>query len=438
MTKNNQAVVARLQNVRPHPNADRLQLANCLGYQIVVGLDVKEGELGVFFSNELQLSREFCNTHSLIRYTDPVTGERKGGFFENNRRVRITRLRGERSEGYWCPIDYIHECLADKVSVYNDDFNPALKEGDSFTELQGVPICNKYYTPATLQKIKSGKQNQPRKQVPAFPKHITTKHLQNEEDNLKEGLYYVTEKLHGTSGRFGYVSVEEQTSSFFRRLFGLKPKVKKEYTHLNGTRNTVLSKTDQTYYEDESFRTKIVKPLEGLLKKDEVIYYEIVGYAGDALIMPEHDNKKLPEIEKQYGPKTTYLYGCKKGECKMFVYRIAHVNEDGEKVELPWSQVKARCEELGIETVPELTLNQLWVRNPQHVHDPTETVMGFIDGCEIGPSTLDSSHIREGFVLRIEADDGTTSFYKFKSFDFKFLEGIIKERDDYVDLEEVS
>jgi hypothetical protein len=38
-----EAIVTTLENVRKFEGADRLKLANALGYQVVVGLDSEEG-----------------------------------------------------------------------------------------------------------------------------------------------------------------------------------------------------------------------------------------------------------------------------------------------------------------------------------------------------------------------------------------------------------
>jgi len=38
------AIITPLRRIRPHSNADRLQLATVTGEQVVVGLDAKEGE----------------------------------------------------------------------------------------------------------------------------------------------------------------------------------------------------------------------------------------------------------------------------------------------------------------------------------------------------------------------------------------------------------
>lgn len=54
-----------------------------------------------------------------------------------------------------------------------------------------------------------------------------------------------------------------------------------------------------------------------------------------------------------------------------------------------------------------------------------------------GSSTLDDGHIREGVVVRVEGP-GVDFHLKYKSFWFCELEGIAKNKDDYVDPEDIS
>ena len=227
-----EAIIAALTNVREHPNADRLKLATVAGHQIVVGIDNHEGEVGVFFYAELQLSEEYAKFNDLIGYTDPETGERKGGFFAKNRRVRAQKLRGEKSEGYWAPLSSL------SYTGYDVD---KLKLGDKFKELNGHQICDKYFTPATLKAIANRAANRANS---FFKKHIETRKLQYEIDRITHGsIIYVSEKIHGTSGRFGYVLDEKtQKRTILQKLFKRKPKVTVEYDHLIGTRNVILGK----------------------------------------------------------------------------------------------------------------------------------------------------------------------------------------------------
>ena len=53
-----------------------------------------------------------------------------------------------------------------------------------------------------------------------------------------------------------------------------------------------------------------------------------------------------------------------------------------------------------------------------------------------GSSIIDPRHIKEGVCVRIEGGLNNQTF-KFKSFEFKFLEGIIKDS-GVVDMEESS
>ena len=64
------AYVTKLTNVRPHPNADRLQLGDCFGNTVCVNLDYVDGQLGVYFPTDGQLSAEFCEVNNLVRKKD--------------------------------------------------------------------------------------------------------------------------------------------------------------------------------------------------------------------------------------------------------------------------------------------------------------------------------------------------------------------------------
>ena len=99
------AIVTRLKNVRPHSNADKVKLATCHGNQVVIGLDNNEDALGVYFPSDGQLSHEFCHANNLYRKPElNKSPEDKPGMFDENRRVRAQKFRGEISDGFWVPI----------------------------------------------------------------------------------------------------------------------------------------------------------------------------------------------------------------------------------------------------------------------------------------------------------------------------------------------
>lgn len=396
------AIVARVY-VRKHPNADRLQIGNVLGTQVIVGMDTQDGELGIYFPSDGQLSEEFCSANNLIRIKNE-DGTYSGGMFDSNRRVRAMNLRGVKSDGFWCPLSYVSFMP-----------NVALKEGETFTEINGIPICNKYVTPQTAQAINNRAKNNVKREskVLNFPEHIDTEQYKYFKNNISPGsLIIITEKLHGTSGRYGNV-LHTRKLTWFERLvkrFGVKVQ-ETEYKHVNGTRRVVMGDAHAGYYGNEQFRYNATNSIA--LREGEIIYYELVGYTIDGkLIMGEQSTDKVTDVKKQYGATMRYTYGCNPNECKLFVYRIT---QNG--VELSWFDVVKRCKELGLVHVP--VLDTVYQANIDYLD---VLVAAHIDGS----STLDNRHIREGVVIRAESVSGMLVL-KDKSIDFKILEGIMKD-----------
>jgi hypothetical protein len=426
------AIVTKI-STRPHPNADKLKLGTCFGNQVVIGLETEDGELGLFFPTDGQLSEEFAKANDLIRRKDPE-GNKAGGMFEENRRIRSQKFRGEKSDGFWCPISYL-DYLSLDISF--------LKEGDTLSEIKGKPICNKYYSKATLRSIKEKKVKISRGETKMFKKHMDTEQFRFVSRKIpNEAVITVTHKLHGTSQRISYgldtrpLKWYEKIYKYFKRDYD--PLAWKE---LVGSRNVILEKsTGKGWYGDDTFRYEANKPFEGNLRKGETVYYEIVGWVNETMpIMGKHqtDKTKDPTVGKKYGDEITYTYGCLPGERDIYVYRITLANEDGYTIDYSWDQVKNRCKELGVKYVPEVDVN--WVNKPLRgqIEGSHQALVEFVEANTEGEDTIDPRHPREGVVVRVDCF-GITHFYKNKSFLFGVLEGYAKDKDDYVDAEEVS
>ena len=98
------AYVTTIKNVRKHPNADRLQLGECFGNTVCVNLDYTEGQIGVYFPTDGQLSVEFAEANNLLRKKD-ADGNNIGGYMDPTKRnVSAIRLRGEKSDGLFLPL----------------------------------------------------------------------------------------------------------------------------------------------------------------------------------------------------------------------------------------------------------------------------------------------------------------------------------------------
>ena len=127
--------VVVVKNIRPHPNADRLQIATFFGNDVCVGLDVMIGEIGVYFPSDLQLSEEFCRENDLVR-RKTEDGKPAGGYLDPDKRnIKAIKLRGEKSDGIFMPL---------KAFTYTGINMDDLNEGDHVQVLNGHPICDKY------------------------------------------------------------------------------------------------------------------------------------------------------------------------------------------------------------------------------------------------------------------------------------------------------
>lgn len=417
-----QAIIAKLEDVRKHPNADKLQLATVCGHQVVVDMARFNGNVGVFFPPDGRLSHEFMLQNHLYNQSAikelEIPNVQSFGFFDTSRRVRAQRFRGEKSEGIWLPL----ECLGHNNIVDLDAF----PVGCAFDSVGGTVICEKYVNPKT-QGAAQINRTKKKGELADFPKHVDTEQWGYYKGEIPVGsLITVTEKLHGTSHRVGYVKNSDKRWWQF-----WKP----SYIIVHGSRNVVLNSGNErnSFYGTDQFRyTSTMKLTDLTLHKGEVLYGEIVGDVSVGTpIMPsaQVDRKDLPNEYAQYGPKMSYTYGCEPGTAKFVLYRIVQFSPDGHPVELSHSQLTKRAHELGYD-VPWGFYQTILVDDQREQLD--RVVSQFTEGS----SQLDARHIREGVVARIDTPDGRTYFLKNKSFAFKVLEGIIKTDANYIDMEE--
>lgn len=422
-----QAVVSPIR-VSPHPNADRLQIGHICGARVIVGLDTKDGDMYVFFESDGQLSPEFCKEHDLIGYTDE-NGEKKGGYFSEKRRVKAQAFRGVKSEGFACPLSWL------KFTGYDLS---KLKTGDMFDSLNGVPVCNKYYTQATRARLDSSPKKTNQLKID-FPQHFET--TQYRYAFIEPGsLIHISEKEHGTSFRYGNVSVEPKDNWYRKMLKGVAKFISlkllksqyhvfEEWEHHLGTRRAILPKKNELeygggFYGNGDPYTLAPEKLNGKLKRGEIIYGELVGYLKTGAPLFTHNISSLKELTKQYGDHITYSYGCIEGNARLRVYRIT---QNGR--ELSQFEVWKRCEELGVEPVTHII---------SIVYDGDKDKLdALIQSHTEGQSLIDPRHMREGVCIRVESRDGMR-IYKEKSWSFRVAEGIVKDNDSYIDSEEIA
>ena len=425
------AKVIRANDIFPHPNADRLNILRYGSEQFVVSNNMMSGEIIVLFPADGQLSDEFCKNNNLYRDSSKNKDKSKTGFFEDTRRVRSQPFRGVKSYGFVATLD-----------MFSFAGDVVLNIGDEFDILNNTPICNKYYTKKTLEAMRKIQVKKVKNIEYTMKEHVDTEKWQyTKPQSLEEKtLVVITEKIHGTSSRTSITKVihrdqnlvQKILSNIFRKFFG---KEYSKYERVTGTRRTIVNERLEitTPGQTDHYRWEAHNKICPQLHLGETIYYEIVGWdSTGGTIMERQDVQLLKnrkELPKNWKNSMIYSYGLPEGQNDIYVYRITLTSDDGTTQELSWYDVERRCRELGLKTVPVL---ELYV-TPKIEDIENSIGMWMVDGC----STLDSRHLMEGIVIRIENSFGTR-WYKSKNYLFGILEGYLKENETYVDNEEIN
>ena len=174
--------VVELHNVRKHPNADKMDVAEALGYQVCLPVgQYKTGDVVTYFPADVLLPREWADKFGVTRLLKGAANDRVGKL----------RLRGEPSFGL--------------VVACQD---PSWKVGDNVASFFGV---KKYLPP-----LRTGIDEAPRDdQLDPFVQNYTD--IQNGRlfvDVFAPGEeVVVTEKLHGTNCKLGIISGSEFAGS---------------------------------------------------------------------------------------------------------------------------------------------------------------------------------------------------------------------------------
>lgn len=470
------AYVTRIKNLRKHTNADRLLCGECFGNTVIVGLDTKPEELGVYFPVDGKLGTEYAVKNDLLRRKDE-NGKPAGGYLDPEKRnIKALKLRGEKSDGLFMPLS--------SLNGFTDIAK--LREGDVITILNGVTICEKYIPRRKKSTIMVGggrtrKHHDPI--APLFAEHADTEQLAYNLSAFHQGdLVEITLKMHGTSQRTGYLpTLKGYKRTLLDKLLHRVGSPIYNWGYVTGTRRVVLDDFDGGFYGSNAFREQHSKVFEGKLHKGETVYYEVVGFTQDKQpIMASCDNKKVGDKEfvKQYGEKTVFSYGCYPDGVKevtnpkityatvmigdtsftaneiteyesapqsdFYVYRMTMTNEDGDVVEYTPDFMRYRCEQMGVKCVPLFARFIIpdYIQLPDAVGSPMavnagEYVKEIAENFYDGADPIGKSHVREGVVCRIVNRPKFTA-YKHKNFAFKVLEGIVKDIASAPDMEEAQ
>jgi hypothetical protein len=437
-----EAIVVKLKadNFKPHPNADKLELYLYNGNQVVIQKGTYQpNDMCLYFIPDTQISDWFLREHKLYRKNPDDETEKWPGFFEQNGRVKTIKLRNEYSQGFMFKLPQ----------------DTTLKEGNIIDELNGKHLCHKYLTKEEQRylkaasgsnKGKSGKFNiiqwvknklNPKLlTISTIPQHIDTKHLVYGLSKFNTGdLVTLTEKVHGTSGRTGKLTLQMKVYIWNKEYWedggftGLS-KVITTPVEQSGSRRKIvydsyLSRVNaKGYYGDENWRVDIHHNLIKKTDADHVLFYEVVGYTPNGgKIMPDHSlDKKVYQ----------YAYGCQPGEYDIYIYRIIRLNDDGSFYEFQHHEIEEYCTIHGLQPVRKID-EFVYMGEQDEI---TNRVLEYCDENQF-QTWGDTEQILEGVVVRND-DIYHCNFLKFKSDAFSEAEGISKQSEKFVDMESMG
>ena len=422
--ENYAAIVVEIKTLVPLENCDNVQAAIILGNQVIVDKSVKIGDVGLYFPLECQLSKEYLSANNLYRKKELNLDQTKAGYFEENGRIRCVKFRGHKSEGLFMPSGSL-------FFIGTSGLN--LNLNDCFDELNGIPICKKYYVLKPTQSRDAFKQKGKGKQLRQsklvenqFRFHQDTSMLYRNLHRIDpDSLISITYKVHGTSGISSYVlckrkiTKRERIGAFFHNIYtklvtlgkGRYITLETEYDYLYSSRKVIknpeLNPNAQHYYNEDIWGIAH-KELEPYLQKGLSLYYEIVGYLPNGGM-----------IQKDYD------YGCEVGEHAIYIYRITQTNADGKVFEFSAKQVQDWCHYKGLKAVPQLYYGYaqgVWTEKFENVDEWGDVFLDKIkhDYNEKDCYICKNKVPEEGCVIRIEGLDFEA--YKQKSNRFYELE----------------
>jgi len=422
------AKIVKIDAIRPHSNADRLDVVMIDGNSVITQKGIQKGDIYLYFPPESAISEEFLSLTNSFREKTLNVDQEKAGFFEKTGRVRTMMLRKEPSMGYIVPISTLEvlvgpswEKLVNHVGEEFDTINDKLLvKKYKITRTQGAPGSGKDRKREAKEDILIPGQ---------FKLHITTTHLKKMIDQIEsDDIISISEKLHGTSLVAGNVLVKKKLSwseKLLKRLgFNI---VDTEYKPIVSSRNVIknLPNTNKNSYYESDIWTKAASPFLPFLLKGETVYAEIVGHL---------DTGK--PIQGAQG--NNWDYGCEPNAHCVYIYRITHTNADGISVELPMNMIQERAKLLGVQAVPLHYFGPAngltpWLSDTQHHW--RENLLNYIEKqyVETGKCQMCKNSVeREGIVLRKETY--TPQPFKMKQVSFVMKESQATDKGE-VDIE---
>jgi len=352
------AVVIEIKTLVQLANCTNVQGAVIMGQQVIVGNDIKVGDIGLYFPLESQLTKEYLTANNLYRDAELNSDKTKSGYFAENGRIRCQKFVKHDSEGLFMPIESV-EFTGVKVSD--------LKLTDEFDELEGVAICRKYVVKGTKTqglpgtgKTGRGMNDKMKDKMieNQFKFHADTSLLYKNLFKIKQDtIVHLSYKEHGSSGISSHVLIQKTLKWYEKALLKLGvniPTSEYGYIYSSGKPKSKLPKgivgkyvnENGDFYSDDIWK-ETFENLKDFLTQGLSIYYEIVGYTktGGMIQSPFDYGCVQPKSNDVYTLGVNY---------KIAVYRVTFTNPEGKTFEYSPLQVQEWCNKMGLTPVHQL------------------------------------------------------------------------------------
>lgn len=425
-------VVVQLNNFVELSGLDKLQSAIILNNHVIVSKEIKNNDVGLFFPIETKLSNDFLKNNNLYSNKDKNIDVSKKGYFGDTGRVRCQRFQGNKSEGFYIPLNSLSYLLN------YDNIIKKLKIGDEFQFIDDIEICRKY-SPKQNNQLNKTCVNKTFKKIKKFNKvidqqfkfHFDTAQFKRNTHKIKpDDIISITYKMHGTSGVTSKILTNKKLNikNKIAKFFGCDI-IDKQYDYIYSSRTVIKNKYDQNkklengYYNKDlwGIATEILKPylLDGM-----TFYYEIVGYISE--------NKY---IQKNFD------YSCEPNKFEIYIYRITYINQSNNIIEMPFKQMCEYVSNRGLKHVPIIYYGYAKDYIAEKYDSEESFSKLFLDKLESSITNKKCYMCKnkvpmEGYVIR---KDFNLEYESFKLKNYAFLEMETKNLDEDVeDLESAN
>lgn len=283
--------VVEIDEVQPHPNADRLEIAVVKGFTVVVGKGAfQPRQPAAYFPPNILIPDALADKLGVTKYLKhAVYAEGEGA---SQCRVAGCRLRGQPSFGFLADMT----CLAYGLGI--------IKVGDNLNEILGA---KKYIPPVRVTCSEAASEH------PLFHKYTEIDNYRRYPHAIPEGTpVRITEKIHGTNCRVGLVRHDDDALEFMAGSHGLRRK-----SPLEGRACMYWEPLDSSGVKDL---------LSGLIvgAKSVIVFGEVFGSGVQDL------DYAMPQGKRGF--------------------RVFDISVDGRY--LNWIDVVRHCRDYGLDTVP--------------------------------------------------------------------------------------